>query len=335
MGFNIQAAIDAAFANADAEIVALNGRIADLEHQVELLLAAADKAQADLAAAQKTISERDSEIANKKTVIADLEAEVERLEARIAELEAGNPDPEPEPEPEEPEEPAPGGFWQGLNSKFPTAATVGPRIARVADSRTNVSGKISGKKFTKTVIPAAGTEFEDCEFTGSGWGVDADSKKVKFTHCLFKGSGTAAILGVVTAINCDISGYEDGIKAQGEGVVIRGNYIHDLGGGASAHNDGIQVQEGKNGLIEMNTIKAKDTSAIMLQPMYGIDGYIIRWNNLSGAGFNLRVENGYKGCKNVEVYENAIERGGFGYHDGLPGASKVYGNIDAVTGKAI
>lgn len=303
MGINLQQLLDAALVEHDA------GRQAAFD---------AEK----IAAVQAALA---ADAIEDASVLAEKDRQIAQLQARIAELEAQpNPEPEPEPEPEEPT-----GFWRGLATVWPTAATTGPRIPTVASRQTSVSGTQRGKKFTGTVIAAAGTVFEDCEFAGGMWGLDADSKRVTVRYCRFRGTGgTAAILGNVIAEFNDISGYEDGIKAQGKDVLIRGNYIHDLHNSAAAHNDGIQVMDG-SGLIEQNYIKARDTSAIMLQPAWGIDGYTIRHNWLGGADLPLRIE---AGCKNSVAYENVIERGHWGYAD-LTGAFKVYGNIDATTGK--
>lgn len=303
-GINLQQLLDAALAEHDA------GRQAAFD---------AEK----IAAVQAALA---ADAVEDAVVLAAKDEQIATLQARIAELEAGQPEPEPEPEPEEPT-----GFWRGLQTVWPTAATTGPRVDRTKASSNSVSGIQRGKKFTGTVYPANNTVFEDCEFSGSGWGIDADNKHITVRYCKFTGSGgTAAILGNVIAEYNDISGYEDGIKTQGKNIEIRGNYIHDLGGGASAHNDGIQVMDG-SGIIEQNYIRAKDTSAIMLQPAWGIDGYTIRHNWLGGADLPLRIE---AGCKNSVAYENVVQKGHWGYAD-LSGASNVYGNIDSVSGRPI
>lgn len=324
MGIILQDAVNAAFAAIEAEKAALTSQIADLQHQAELLLASANKANADLATAQQTITAKNAEIA--------------RLEARIRELEAGNPGPTPEPEQPNPPAPPTGEFWQGLKTVWPTAATTGPRIPLTAESGTSKSGTVKGKSLAGGQRPANNTVYEDCEIRGGLWGVDASGRTgVKLINCRLIGDGgEAGVLGNVEIINTDISGYKDGFKPQGAGWVFRGNYVHDLYAGAGAHNDGLQAHDGP-GIIERNYIKARDTSAVMIQSFASGStppkGIIVRENWLGGADLPLRIEDECKG-RGCEAYNNVIEKGHWGHYD-LSGADRNSGNIDSVTGKAI
>ncbi|BCH33113.1 hypothetical protein MesoLjLc_50430 [Mesorhizobium sp. L-8-10] len=341
---DFQAVLAAAFTTALNEALAADAaadaaEIERIKAECAAKIAAALAADAEQDAA--AFAAKDEEIKILNDGVDERDAEILRLKARIAELEAGQPAPNPVPEPE-PEEPTePGAFWRGLATVWPTAATTGPRIPVVAAPSGNVSGLVKGKRFTGTVKPANGTVFEDCEFVGNGgWGIDGDGRTFTVDHCKFLSTrgGPAAILGNATVISCDISGWEDAIKTQGSGWVIRGNYIHGPHITSTSHNDGIQVQwSNSNGLIEQNYISWRDTSEVFLQTLSGkIDSITIRHNWLGGSDLPLRIEGG---CTNCTATENVIKQGNptypnHGYYDLNPQV-RASGNIDAVTGKPI
>lgn len=221
-----------------------------------------------------------------------------------------------------------GVFWQGVNTVFPSAATTGPRIPRVNASGGAVSGLVSGKRFTGTVIPANGTILEDCEFVGNGGGyaVDGDGRTFTVRYSRFTSSGgPAAILGNSTVISCDISGWEDGIKTQGSGWTIRDNFIHGPFKTATSHNDGVSIQwSNSNGLIEQNRIEWTDTSEIFMQKLTGqIGNIVVRHNRMAGSDLPLRIEDGCTGC---QAYENMIQPGYWGWSY-LNSTVVHYGNI--------
>lgn len=296
---------------------------------------------AEIASRQEVVGTQDglpearaAESTEKDVVIEAPAAKITEQEASIAELwrrilGAGEPDPAPEPE----SRPESSTFWRGVGTVWPTAATTGPRILTTAASRNRVSGIVKGKKFTGTVYPANGTEFEDCEFSGNGgYSIDGDGKRFKVTHCRFACNGQeAAILGNADVVNCDISNCKDGIKPQGSGWTIRGNFIHDpYIGGVDPHNDGIQASGGhSNCLVEQNYVDWRDTSAVFFHSVFGpVSNCTVQHNWLGGADMPLRIDG--TGCKAIE---NMIERGQWGDWD-FAKPVEHYGNI-TVDGKAL
>lgn len=229
--------------------------------------------------------------------------------------------------------------WLGLATPQLTRewmlANTGPRIALVNAPGGAVSGLQKGKRFTGTVFPANGTDFQDCEFNfGNGWGIDGDGRIFKVTRSTFKGTGgPSAILGNATVDGCNISGCQDGIKLQTSGAVRR-SFIHDLVSPASdPHFDGIQIQHNSQGVvIEQNRVEARDTSEVFFQELGGqIDGGVVRHNWLGGSDLPVRIE---AGCTNMKVIENIIVKGHWGYWD-LNSTVVHNGNISgtAVDGK--
>lgn len=235
----------------------------------------------------------------------------------------------------------PGPFvWQGKDTpqlqRAWMQANTGPRIPLTNSSATSASGLVVGKRFSQSITSVAnGTIFRDCEVNfGGGWGIDGDNKTFTVERCRLKGTGgPAAILGNATVLGCDISGCQDGIKLQGGGLV-RGTWIHDLtSSDAGAHFDGIQIQGTNNNcLIEQNRIEARDTSEVFFQELGGqINGGKIRHNWCGGSDLPIRVE---AGCTNMEVIENAILKGHWGYWD-LNSSVVHHGNVDAATNAPI
>lgn len=265
-------------------------------------------------------------LAAKDVIIAQITAAFEAY--KLAHPDGTTPPPPPPP--------PPGGFvWKGLQTVFPTAATTGPRIVTVASTVTNVSGIVTGKKFTQTVHPANGTKFIDCEFAVNDfYAIDGDGKTFSVDFSLFSGKdGAAAILGTATVTNSEIMGWQDGIKEQGSGWIVRGNYIHAPFKTATSHNDGVAVQwSNSDFIIEQNRIEWTDTSEIFMQKLTGtISNCTVRWNWLGGSDLPLRIETGIPGCK---VTENIIKKGFWGYWD-LNNLVAHSGNIDSVTGASI
>ncbi|MDY7105586.1 MAG: right-handed parallel beta-helix repeat-containing protein [Actinomycetota bacterium] len=129
--------------------------------------------------------------------------------------------------------------------------------------------------------------------------------------------GAAGVTGVATIVGNDISGCADGIKA-GDGAVIEGNYIHDLGFGPDTHNDGIQIQAGENITITGNTIvtftddpETKQANAgVFAQSESGpIDNLVVSDNYVDGFGFSLRF-NG-DDVRNSKMTGNIIGPGAY------------------------
>jgi len=363
MGFNIQAAIDAAFSALDAEIATQNTQIVDLEHQAELLLAAADKAKDELLTAQQTLAfqlatiddltvqnaVKASEIANKKVVIADLEAEVDRLEARIKVLEAGTTPPPPPPPPPDPEVPPPpaGTFPPNASNTGVPAGTVlsaytGPLTITAAG--TVIDGKIINGSL-RVSAPDVVIKNSQINFKGM-WGVDGDgAKNLTVQDCDIVGPGSSAdsnsaILGSGTFLRNDISKTENGIVLQGGKSVVKANYIHDLlDGGKDPHYDGISVQGGQDDvLIEGNHVTARDTSAIFIKDDFGpIKNVRVIGNYCDGnPGYQIYSDarGGKGGISGVQIKDNVLKKGGYGYLSIENNSPVISGNMD-LSGKPI
>lgn len=321
MSFNIQAAFDAY----DAERESL---IADLEHQAELLLAAADKAKADLLAAQQTITAKNSEIASKNAAIADLEAEIDRLEARIKELESGTPAPQPEPEPE-PEQPAPNVQWPKSHNTGPRAGVVlsaytGPNVI------TKAGAKISGKIINGPIeIKADDVVIEDCrQTTKTNYGIyQTSGKRAIVRYNEIDGSGSSAVVAIALQADAliegnNIHGMVLAIQQWGTNMTVRGNYIHDLAETSSnpdkRHFDGIQNLGASGFLYENNAIEMPPseggTASIFVSGQNGtINGGKIINNLCTGEpAYQVYIEKSRRGVSNVEITNNYIENGIYG-----------------------
>lgn len=304
-----------------------------LDRFVDRILA--DDAASDAAAIAQIQADAEAKIAKAladdaaadAVVLKAKDDEIAALKKRVAELETPKPPVEPNP-PTDPNPPSTGVFaWKGLQTAFPAAATTGPCVA-------NPVSRAGGIKATSN-----GQVFENLIITGGNPGIDANGKTgVIVRNCKLVGSGgTIGVLGMALLENCDISGYEDGFRPMGANWVVRGNYIHDLASGPNRHNDGGQIFDGP-GLVEQNYIKARDTSAIMVQAWANTasgapSGVVVRHNWLGGADLPLRIESECKG-KGCKAIENVIQKGYYGHAD-LTGADEVRGNIDSVTGAPI
>ncbi|WP_052726426.1 M10 family metallopeptidase C-terminal domain-containing protein [Devosia epidermidihirudinis] len=148
-----------------------------------------------------------------------------------------------------------------------------------------------------------------------------------------KDSGGQGIFGQGTFIGNDISGVGDGINVTGDKVLIQDNYIHDLGGPASSHYDGIQIDGGVSDIrIEHNTVinHHDQTSAVMIDDYFGRTSNVVVNNNLlTGGGYTIYVTglDGH-GTDNVTVTNNHMGKGTYGYTY-FAAANPVYsGNVN-------
>lgn len=324
MSLNIQAAIDAAFAEKEAEIAASMEEIANLRQDLDVL--------------NDGIDERDAEIL--------------RLKTRIAELEAGQPVPEPEPEPE-PEEPAP-------QPRFPDASNTGVPEGTALAAYTgpvNIPNGtvIEGRRITKTVFPGMDVIFRKCHFqVPAPFAIDSNGQNKRLTveDCTFVGPGysmpnNAAIAGSGTFLRNNISKYSNGMTLNTGKSVIKGNFIHTPeSGGSDPHYDGIEVYGGQTDLVvEGNTILCTDTSGVYLSDNYGaipnariVNNYIATQPGRSKVASPIKLYGKHGGgVPNCLIEGNHIERGYYGWYiDADPSVTPtVRGNVDAVTGKPI
>ena len=124
-------------------------------------------------------------------------------------------------------------------------------------------------------------------------------------------------------------GDEDGIKMWGSNTVIRGNYIRWING--TGHSDGVQIQSGKNIILENNIIENARTQALMAKstsdPSGGLEGLIVRGNviymteDFPEAGtIRLNIHS----APNSKIYNNTVHGGAMGlrFTDGSYGEVK-------------
>jgi hypothetical protein len=150
---------------------------------------------------------------------------------------------------------------------------------------------------------------------GTGpWGIDADvAEGLKVLDTTLRGPGTTNS-GILTGNNwtverTDISGWENGIMAQGGTGRAVGNYIHDLEAGPDGHYDCIQFEGPAKGvLIEDNDLFGRDTSDLFFQTLNGpIEDVTIRNNRLAGTpGYAIYVQG-----RNFRIIGNKIALGGW------------------------
>lgn len=115
----------------------------------------------------------------------------------------------------------------------------------------------------------------------------------------------------------DISGFENGIRFGGDGVVIQQNYIHGLTSGApGALIDGIQTTGASGALISHNTIDNAGQSNVLLKTDYGpITSVRVTDNQMLGTpGRNVIVTIGAGSAviTAIEIDHNGGQRGSVG-----------------------
>ncbi|MDB5536677.1 MAG: hypothetical protein JWP26_1619 [Devosia sp.] len=197
---------------------------------------------------------------------------------------------------------------------------------------------ISGLNITGSVyIDADNVTIQNCKISSSNFAVvqirdGSDGAIVK--NCEINGlnSGGQGITGYGTFVGNDIYGVGDGINVTGDHVLIQDNYIHDLGGTADSHFDGIQIDGGVTDIrIEHNSVinDHGQTAAVMIDDYFGHTSNVVVNNNLlTGGGYTIYVTGlDGNGTENVQVTNNHIGKGQWG-ETFFSGANPVFtGNI--------
>jgi len=369
MSFNVQAAIDAAFSDSDAEIAKLKEQVAGLEHQTQLLLDTANKAVSERDAAKADL------LAAQQSVTA-LQAQIVTLNARILELERGNSGPQPEPEPEP--DPVPSAPNRAAFNALTTdaqrekyrkdaqqwyAANTGPKGTltpytgpmTITKAGTVIEGKIINGSLTAAVN---NVKVKNCQidYTGTygvnGYGYSGLTvEDCKITGPGMAGTSVAGIFGGddLTARRCNISGAEHGIHTQESGVV-EWNYIHtQRRGGPDPHYDCVICQGWQNGvIIRDNFLVTQNTSAVLVKQDFGpvknvkiqrnwiindplLDPDLWCWYQIYSVAGNY----GGGAPVGTEITDNVLQKGkNKQYFWQLQGSVKLSGNVDFDTGKA-
>lgn len=279
-----------------------------------------------------------------------INAKLANHETRIAALEAGGgtePEP-PDPEPPEPE-PEPGDWPNDSNT-----GCTGTLQSSTQTQFTTADQVVENKSFRADCIyiKARGITFRNCKIECTGyWGIDTEGGD-DFTaeRCTIIGpapqSANSAIwLGPGGTIRqCNISKFENGIVCGDGKQTIEDNYIHDLGGAAEAHVDGISVQGGQDGtVIRHNHVEAYDTSCVFLKCDFGpVKNTTIENNRLINAPGKKTAATVYSVSGNAgggpptgtKFLNNVMEKGNW-YYWSLEGTVTRTGNTDYHTGQNI
>src|SRR3990172_2296655 len=150
------------------------------------------------------------------------------------------------------------------------------------------------------------------------------------------GYGSCIVIGgaenVIEYNEVSNPGDEDGIKTWGDKTVIRGNYIRWMNG--TGHSDGVQIQSGKNIILEENVIENARSQALMAKsisdPLSGIEGLIVR-NNLiyitsdfpEAGTIRLNIHS----APNAKIYNNVVSGGIMGLRLAETSFGEVKNNI--------
>ena len=153
--------------------------------------------------------------------------------------------------------------------------------------------------------------------------------------------GQQGISGASLVQGCNVHDVEQGIVAK-SGSTIQGNYIHDLNNplNSGPHYDGILILQGSDITIQDNTIinQHNQTDAIMMQNYSGpVSNVIVNHNQLIGGGYTIYSDASHSTypISGVQITNNTIGEGSFGYVY-FTGNSPVYsGNVDDVTGQLL
>ena len=177
---------------------------------------------------------------------------------------------------------------------------------------------IEYKNITGTlVIDAANVTVRNCQINSGFFGIETTSRAryLVVEDCTVIGGGDCGIAATqsndVIVRRNNVSGGFDGMKIAGTNVLVEDNYIHNLQGGASAHNDGIQCGSSTNLTFRHNYIAARDTSCIaMFQGQGTYNTVLVENNYLANAGY-LLYSPGTTGS-NIRVMGNTFVNWGWG-----------------------
>jgi hypothetical protein len=150
--------------------------------------------------------------------------------------------------------------------------------------------------------------------------------------------GTGVMFGEYTARRLEVTGTENGFNA-GNNTTIVDSWIHDLDTSGDAHTDGIQNSNGaSNVLVRHNYIDPVPTASGCTAPLIHSNGtgtnYRVEDNWLMGAGCSVALYCSRGTGLIMDVVNNRVERGVFGYFDACED-DRLSGNVDAVTGAPV
>jgi hypothetical protein len=202
------------------------------------------------------------------------------------------PTPTPSPTPSPSPSPSPSGEWPDASN----TGYSGSLTTRSGYRVTTAGAVLENQHFTSTlVIAAANVTVRNCRVDAGFFGIEVESGGDGLTveNCTITGGGDSGIASTqaddVTIRRNNISGGADGMKIAGTDVLVEDNYIHDLAGCPSCHNDGIQSYgNGTRLVFRHNYIAARDTSALaMFEGQHTWNDVLVENNYLTGAGYLL------------------------------------------------
>lgn len=234
-----------------------------------------------------------------------------------------------------------GGSAGAPPTTFPNASTTG---VRDGVTLTHVSGQftssydgqiIEGIDADSIVINNANVVVRDCRaghISANGPGVT-----IEYSDVYGKNSTNSVDLeGNNTTIRyCDISGSENGIWLEADGVRVENNYIHNLfsnNGNPDPHIDGIQVPgsnigaaASENAIIRGNNIDLDNSTANACFTSMDAVNFDISNNRFNGGSYVLYFEGNGSGS---QVVNNVFAQYTYGYSSGHAETLQTYsGNV--------
>jgi len=255
--------------------------------------------------------------------------------------------PPPTPTPVPPPPPTTTGYPDSTNTGVPAGVTLKPSGGITVTTNGAV---IDAMDFNGSVnIDADDVTLKRSRIVAGGyWAVNIlpNHKNVTVEDCYIdNGTGGGEGIQIQEQTNLQLLRNEivhgaDGISIGGaQTALIQDNYIHDLRGTPDSHFDGVQTDSVHNLTFRHNTIinQYDQTSAIMLGTDWGsYDGVVIDNNRLSGGDYTIYAASGGAGTgNNVQVTNNRLGTGQYGYLVREATNITASGNVDDVSGKPI
>jgi hypothetical protein len=133
-------------------------------------------------------------------------------------------------------------------------------------------------------------------------------------RCTINGSGTSndgchGIWGDGTFTRNDIFNVENGITCDGGPMTIRENFIHDLKASGAPHYDGIQIDGGRDIVVENNYVLAGSISSVGKPTGYNQTSAVMI-DDWAGAVSNVKVNRNWLGGGGYTCYADASFPGG-------------------------
>jgi hypothetical protein len=139
-------------------------------------------------------------------------------------------------------------------------------------------------------VAANNVTIRNCQITSDAfWPIYADpayaGTLIQDVTVIAGNDAQSSVGGRATIIRLNGSGGGDGLKLD-SGSRVSDSYIHDLGGGPGAHNDGIEVNASDIQVIHSRILNShSQTSGISIEP--GLSDILIQDCYIAGGGYTL------------------------------------------------